>query len=85
MLELQENIAKALSATEKEKRRLSGKAHRLVPSPVPSGPDAALYFVRKISGRPRVPGTLLQEPGTSGQPEAGVRLILPVPPALQRI
>ncbi len=44
-----------------------GKASCLLPSHVKSGPDPAIYFVRKISGRSCAPGKLLKEPGTSGR------------------
>ena len=50
-----------------DKRRFRGKASRPLPSHVKSGPDPALYFVRKISGRPCVPGKLLEEPDTRGR------------------
>jgi hypothetical protein len=61
----------------KEKRRFRGKTDCPRPSHVKSGPDPALYFAGKNSGRPCVPEKLLEEPGTSGQPAAGDRLILP--------
>ena len=58
------------SRKEKEKRRFRGKANRPLPPHVKSGPDPSVRLARKISGRPCVPGKLLEEPGTSGGPSA---------------
>ena len=60
---------------KKDKRRFRGKTNRPFACRVQSEPDPAIYCARKSSGRPCVPGTLLEEPGTSGPPTAGVHWI----------
>ena len=51
-------------------------AYRPLPSHVHSGPDPALSFPGKSTGRPCVPGKLFEEPGTSGQPAARSLMML---------
>jgi hypothetical protein len=48
------------------KRRFRGEAYRAIPSRDPSASNPATRLARKIPGRPCVPGTILEEPGTSG-------------------
>jgi hypothetical protein len=57
-------------ATSKRTKRRGGSGEWgivLLPRPGAVASDPAIYCGRKISGRPCVPGTLLEEPGTSGR------------------
>ncbi len=73
---------------ETEKKRGGSGERRIVPFPshVQSGPDPALYFARKISGRPCVPGKLREEPGTSGRLRQTISTAVPrIRPGLFRL
>jgi len=67
------------AAPPKARRRGGSGARRIVPSRPHgnSAPNPSVPFVLKISGRPCVPGVLLEEPGTSGPPAAQDCLIVP--------